>query len=364
MIRFLHTADWQLGMTFPGYGKAADWLGAARYQLVDSIVELALRRGLDLVLVAGDVFDSPQISGARIREVCLALGRMAPIPVYLLAGNHDPLQPGGLWHHPEWAERPDNVHLCGDDPIPLEQLGAVIYPCPLHDAHSGSDPTANLPASSDAELIRIGLAHGALPISGQTGNHPIELDRPAIAALDYLALGDWHSALLVNDRVAYAGTPEPTRFGERNSGTVLVVEIAGPGEIPQVEVVSIARTDWRVREARIETADDVSDLQGILDRIARPAGVVLELRLSGAPTLEALSRLEALELELGQRFGYFRAVRDGLLLRPDPAEIALLASGGPLGRAVQRIAAELESDPATRPVAEAALRVYYEFVHA
>lgn len=48
------------------------------------------------------------------------------------------------------------------------------------------------------------------------------------AGLDYLALGDWHGAVEVDQRTHYCGTPEPDRFKHQRPGTALLVSIAAP----------------------------------------------------------------------------------------------------------------------------------------
>lgn len=60
-MRFIHTSDWQLGKPFgrvPAEARAA--LGEARLDAIDRIAAAARANGAPLVLVAGDVFDSPE----------------------------------------------------------------------------------------------------------------------------------------------------------------------------------------------------------------------------------------------------------------------------------------------------------------
>ncbi|NIN99756.1 MAG: hypothetical protein GTN93_31820 [Anaerolineae bacterium] len=64
------------------------------------------------------------------------------------------------------------------------------------------------------------------------------------AGIDYLALGHWHSSYLHDERTAYPGTPERTDFGERDSGTALLVSIEKRGAKPRIETRRVGELDW------------------------------------------------------------------------------------------------------------------------
>src|SRR5690606_4469982 len=101
------------------------------------------------------------------------------------------------------------------EPVRLAD-GVTLYPCPLKHKAGYDDPTAWIPRREDKEDLRIGLAHGTLPIQQEMGEDafPIALDRAEQAGLDYLALGHWHSTLGHppggNGRTWYSGTHETT----------------------------------------------------------------------------------------------------------------------------------------------------------
>src|SRR5271163_4196391 len=84
-MRFVHTADWQLGMTRHFLaGEAQPQYSAARRGA------LAAQVGAEFVVVAGDVFEDNQLAPKIISQSLEAM-RAIGIPVYLLPGNHDPL---------------------------------------------------------------------------------------------------------------------------------------------------------------------------------------------------------------------------------------------------------------------------------
>ena len=107
----------------------------------------------------------------------------------------------------------------------IEHDVAALLPSPLQHRRTLADPTAWMEhAHTDDGLIRIGIAHGAVygfDTDEEQRANPIGPTRPQLARLDYLALGDWHGELQVNERCWYSGTPETDSFQTRGKGTAL-----------------------------------------------------------------------------------------------------------------------------------------------
>lgn len=111
-MRFLHTADWQLGMTrhfLPADAQAR--YTAARLDAVRELGRIAVNAQCAFIIVCGDVFESnllrPQVVGRALEAL-----RSIPLPVYLLPGNHDPVDAASIYGSAEFTRhRPDNVHV-------------------------------------------------------------------------------------------------------------------------------------------------------------------------------------------------------------------------------------------------------------
>lgn len=88
MIRILHTADWHIGQTLRGYAREGE-----HRAVLDRIVSIAAEREVDLLVVAGDVYDGQNPSGASQRlfyDALAALSRIRPdMTTVVVAGNHD-----------------------------------------------------------------------------------------------------------------------------------------------------------------------------------------------------------------------------------------------------------------------------------
>ncbi|MEK8129418.1 exonuclease SbcCD subunit D [Paenibacillus filicis] len=86
-MRILHTADWHLGRTLEGRSRLAE-----QEAFIDELAAIVSDRQIDLVLLAGDVYDSVNPPAAAEQLFYEALARLSDQgrrPVYVIAGNHD-----------------------------------------------------------------------------------------------------------------------------------------------------------------------------------------------------------------------------------------------------------------------------------
>ncbi|MFH0882358.1 MAG: metallophosphoesterase [bacterium] len=88
MIRFLHTSDWQLGMTrhFLSEG-AQERYSQARFDAIRTIGRVAKDEKCQFVLVCGDAFESNQVHRKTVARAMEALKEVS-VPVFILPGNH------------------------------------------------------------------------------------------------------------------------------------------------------------------------------------------------------------------------------------------------------------------------------------
>ena len=123
----------------------------------------------------------------------------------------------------------------------------TLVPSPVPSRFPGRDLTEWMPDCSSPEgHLRLGLAHGGVMTFGSEDDdrETIPIDRARSAGLDYLALGDWHRLMKLNDRTFYSGSPERDRFKHPGRGVCLAVTIPGPGALPQINEVQTGRFDW------------------------------------------------------------------------------------------------------------------------
>jgi hypothetical protein len=85
-MKFLHTADWQIGMRATQFGEKGERVRAARLESARRIIAAATAEKVDFLLLAGDVFEHNGVERLKIREVARILSS-APCPVYIIPGN-------------------------------------------------------------------------------------------------------------------------------------------------------------------------------------------------------------------------------------------------------------------------------------
>jgi len=348
VVRFIHTADLQLGKAFQGVpGDAGARLRQARLDALERLAALAAERAVDFTLVAGDVFDAHTVGADVVAKACDLLARF-PSPVYLLPGNHDAAcGPGSIWRRRDLAAARPAIAVLLDEPAPVTVAGgrAVVLPAPLRERRATGDTTAGWTADTGRALaagaIRIGLAHGSVAdFGGSDGEGDAEnlVDPGAAerAALDYLALGDWHGCKEVGPRAWYPGSPEPTGFASAEPGLALLVEIDAPGAPPRVEKLQVARTRWLRLAAALHAPADVDALARELAALERPADTVLELTVSGALPLAELARAEEAVAAARARLLF---VKEKGSIRPEasPDDLAAIAADGFVRAAVEAL---------------------------
>ncbi len=310
MTRFLHTADLQLINWSDSDPPELRIRREARLQTLEAIVDLARQEEVDFLLICGDLFEDNYTSDVLLFKTLRLLQSVAPLPVYILPGNHDPYSSGSVYRQSTFRDDTGNVRVLAE-PAPVRLPGEVVlYPCPVTQRTSPLDPTSVIPPRESSSDVRVGIAHGSLQIESkyQDDDHPISLDAAEVRGLDYLALGHWHSRLVVEGhRLAYPGTPEPTAFGETDSGNVLLVSLPGAGQPPQIETRQVGKLTWVDREEQVNEPFDEAfrRLRTDLERLPDHRRTLLRLTLQGALQAESLARLSELEAWL-QAAGFLR----------------------------------------------------------
>ena len=168
---FLHTGDLHLDTPFAGLaGSAPDAISArlrdATLRAWDRIVDLAIERAVDFVVVAGDVFEAETRTLRGQLAFADGLERLAArgIPVAVVTGNHDPLS--GWEASVTW---PGTARRFGPDveAVPIVKDGqelARVYGISYAQKAETRDLAARFRRDADAPFA-VGLLHGTVGIS-------------------------------------------------------------------------------------------------------------------------------------------------------------------------------------------------------
>lgn len=348
MVRFLHTADWQLGMTRAFFGDEAQAeFGAARLDAVRRIGALAEREGCAFVVVCGDVFESNHVDGRTVRRACDALGEYR-VPVYLLPGNHDPLDTASVYRSEAFrARKPERVHVLETGEAARVADGVELVGAPW----TTKRPVRDLVAEACARLepspstLRVLAGHGAVDALSPDRNDPalvsLAAAERAIAErrVAYVALGDRHSFERVgaSGRVVYPGAPEPTDFDEVRPGHVAVVDLSASAA--EVRPVAVGTWAFVRHEARLSGAPDVDALRDFLRRLPRKDRTAVRLALVGTLPVRDRARLDVLLEEERAAFASVEVSsrRSDLAVVADDEDFSGFRLGGFVADAVARL---------------------------
>ncbi len=330
---FVHTADWQIGKVFGNLpADKAPLLREARLSAIGRIAALARSCGADHVLVAGDVYDARDIPDRDLAQSLDRMRREQHVTWHLLPGNHDAAHPGGIWERVVRAGVPANVSLhLEPGPVAIAP-DIVLLPAPLKARSVIGDPTAWMDtADTPATAYRIGLAHGSIQGFGSEDGEaavPLAPDRAARAHLNYLALGDWHGAIRISDRVWYSGTPEPDRFPDNEPGFALVVQLDGLDRPPTVERHATGQFRWLKRSLDVTAPTSLDHFIDVLMAGGtNPEHVLLSLTVTGTPSLGHWTRTEERLEALGQQLCHLVVDSGAVTALPEAAELEDFGQG-------------------------------------
>ncbi|WP_163858269.1 exonuclease SbcCD subunit D [Paenibacillus elgii] len=322
-MRILHTADWHFGRTLEGRSRLAE-----QEAFVDELALLVKEQQIDLVLLAGDVYDSVNPPAAAEQLFYDALARLSDQgqrPVYVIAGNHD---------HPDRLAAADPLaHKLGVTLVGLPEarvhtvdirrtgetavLFALPYPSEsrLRELLSeGADETLLRAVYSErvrhivaeqakhyrADTVNLLMSH-LYVLGGQEteSERPIQVggaytvDTSALeAGAQYVALGHLHRPQFLKSEtttIRYSGSPLAYSFSEAGQAKSVTVLDLKPGAAPQLEEIFLSSgrplVEWKAKGGLAEVhrwLDEGKDANAWID---------LEVHLQETMSMEQLHRL-------------------------------------------------------------------------
>ena len=335
-MRLLHTSDWHLGQTLHNYER-----GYEHQRFLDWLLDTLVAERVDVLLVAGDVFDNANPSAASQKQLYVFLqqarARLPALQLVVVAGHHDS---AGRLEAPAPLLAAHATHVIGhllrgdDGQIDLERLllpltgadGQVQAWClAVPFLRPGDVPKLPAGDTQDAYLGGIALLYRQLAdlalarrrpgqailamghchmVGGEMSNDserriviggtemlPSGIFDPAIA---YAALGHLHKAQAVGgqEHIRYCGSPIPLSFAEVNyRHQVLCLDIDGE-QLREVRAIAVPRA---VPLLRVPAAP--APINEVLAQLA--ALDVPDAPAEAQPFLEVRVRLDA--PEPGQR---------------------------------------------------------------
>lgn len=323
MIRLLHLADVHLGASLSAFGDLATERREAVLDAFRGVPERAAELEVHAVLVAGDLFDSPDPSREARAAAAETFRRLvdAGTPVLVVPGNHD-----AITIHPNpWEGDLGGAHVFRDGAFTTQEVATDSGPIRVHgvafDPAREPDPLATLQPGTD-DGWDVVLVHASVQDAPhwKAGPNSLSVAAHTLAALavDYVALGD-HHAFRGSD--AFPGRPDGaaccyagsfaavdlTETGPKGGALVTLSEdgavtvepasVHDPAALPPV--LHVGPVDVTALE------DDGAVLAAVTERIEGDAVPVVHLEGTPGFALDT----ELLESHLVERYG-FASVRD------------------------------------------------------
>ena len=200
--RILHTADWHFRRLDDNVSRC-----------LVAIVDLASKTKVDLVIVAGDLFDYNRVGDNLVSFVIERLEAL-PVPTFILPGNHDCLDSDSVYHRAELWKDTKNVRIFltleGET---LTLPGLSVWGKPITSFVGNLRPLAGIPQPHGKGQWHIAVAHGShepfFEPAILSGFH-ISREDIITSGQDYIALGHYATFKCVYDaplKVYYCDSP-------------------------------------------------------------------------------------------------------------------------------------------------------------
>ena len=256
MPTVVHTGDIHLDTPFTARF-TREQASLRRREVMHTFLRICQRaKSADIFLVAGDLFDGRFVSGETVAFLKRCFAEMPDTRVFLVAGNHDPLQQDSCYLAENWSE---NVHIFGTEMeyVDIPELKTRIHGRSFTQSHIDTPLLTSLSIAED--WCNILLLHGeVVATGGESAYNPIEKPVLAASGVDYAALGHIHLASgperLGAVYYAYPGIPEGRGFDEAGTRGYLA-GIVEKGSV-QMEWVPVSKREFVLEHLDISDCTD------------------------------------------------------------------------------------------------------------
>ena len=304
-IKFIHSSDWQLGMTRAFLSEEAGArFSQARINVIATLGNLAQEHDAEFIVVAGDVFESNQLSKQTLVRALDALGAL-PVPVFLLPGNHDPLDGASIYLTEEFQNAGDHIFVLRDmKPVAVPHLhGVEVVGAPWRTKHPSSDLCNDLVEALDpaTSVTRIAVAHGQVDKLSPDLSRPDIIDLAGVEQaiedkkFHYLALGDRHSVTDIGTtgRIWYSGAPVATAFDEVDPNKALLVELELDGAC-RIEPLDVGAWSFVAEDRAMNGPEDLANFDRWLNEHPNKECTAIKVGFEGSINLETAAALDEL----------------------------------------------------------------------
>ena len=343
-MRILHTADWHLGKKLYHYSRLEE-----QKEVLKEIVQIAKSKSVDVILVAGDLFDTfnPSNDATELLYKTLKnLARNAQVPVIAIAGNHDSpdrinvadvlARESGIIFIGHPTDVVKEFEIEGGFKVNKSEVGFLEIELPkynypiriLHTAFAnevrlkeyfGQDKQASLQDSLQEKWQRLAAIYcddqgvnvltthlfmqkrGGEKLEEPDGEKPLNIGNADLIysdaipeSIQYAALGHLHAYqdVGIHQPVVYSSSPLQYSFSEAGQQKYVAVIDVEPGKMVEIERVPLASGQQLVRKTFTSVEETVSWLQ-------ENPNTLVELTIQTDEFLKAEERKQILQAHEG-----------------------------------------------------------------
>ena len=265
MLTFIHAADFHLDSAFGALDqKRASMRRRESRETVLRLANYVGNHGVDLVLLAGDLFDSASAFRETAEQLSAALRQMEA-QVFIAPGNHDWYGPGSPWLTVDW---PENVHIFSENTltaVELPEWDLVVHGAAFTDSRQPESFLRGFTAPADGK-VHIGLLHGEIDPTEERYD-PLRKEEIAASGLAYLALGHVHRRMepvkLEKTVCAWPGCIEGRGFDELGEKGFYQGTLDETGRV-SLKFVPFARRRYEILEVDVTGKDPRAAVEAAL----------------------------------------------------------------------------------------------------
>lgn len=231
VLKVLHTADLHLGSSFTNLPDGiSETLRREQKEILFRIIKICREQSVDLLLLAGDVFDRPVPGKEWVRLLQDCLAEIPQTDVMITPGNHDPYLLDSPWESEQW---PAHVHIFTPEcqSFTSESKGIQVDGSAFTGFLANEPLFLGLPRTVPRDFLRVLMWHGDLADQNSFYN-PLLLNRPFLQEYDYVAMGHIHKerelqlSAYSSVLVRYPGCPQRRGFDELGESAFWLGELA------------------------------------------------------------------------------------------------------------------------------------------
>ena len=359
-MKILHTADLHLDSPFVGNNLLnSDEKRENQRELLRRIFACAKEERCDLILIAGDLFDSSCVT-AETERTLLGLLKQSDCPVIIAPGNHDPFEEGSFYRR---ANLPENVYVFSSTELQCFEFDSIrtrVFGYAFTAASLIKSPLAEATPPEKGNWNHLLCAHAEL-------NTPLTRYCPLTEGdirrfeIDYAALGHIHRPPSEEGTIRYSGFGEGRSFDETGDGGVLLITIEG-NEPPVVARRILSRRRYVTRELDVTdyvgSAEIQTEILAICGEEGKRAGTNLRLTLVGAAEEDAVTEVLYMEKGAFPEIAALESLELKNLTVPYTDSASLSKDVGLRGAFYRELLPQLTSeDPAVRKKAVMAVKI-------